>query len=113
MPAYRLFGRATGRPIPLGWGLVIALAIEASWEIFENTDFVINRYREATISLDYYGDSIINSVVDILAMVVGFLLAWRLPVSVTVACAIVMEIVRRLRDPRQPDPQCPHASLSN
>ena len=89
----RLFGRATGRPIPLGWGLVIALAIEASWEIFENTDFVINRYREATISLDYYGDSIINSVVDILAMVVGFLLAWRLPVSVTVACAIVMEIV--------------------
>ncbi len=81
-----------GRRWPLGLRLVLAVAVEGGWEIFENTDFIINRYREATISLDYYGDSVINSVMDILAMVGGFVLAWRLPVRVTVAAAVVMEL---------------------
>ena len=53
--------------------LVLAMVIESGWEIFENTDFVINRYREVTISLDYYGDSVLNSVFDILAMVARLL----------------------------------------
>ena len=59
------------RRVPMSFGLrlVLAVAIEASWEVFENTDFVINHYREMTISLDYYGDSVINSVSDILFMV--------------------------------------------
>ena len=65
------------RCLPLSFGarLVLAVAIEASWEVIENTDFVINHYREMTISLDYYGDSVINSVSDILFMVLGFFLA--------------------------------------
>jgi hypothetical protein len=82
-----------GRRWPLGLRLVLAIAIEAGWEIFENTDLVINRYREVTISLDYYGDSVLNSVCDILAMVVGFAIASRLPVWVTVGLVIALELL--------------------
>ncbi|OGF67126.1 hypothetical protein A3H04_02980 [Candidatus Giovannonibacteria bacterium RIFCSPLOWO2_12_FULL_43_11c] len=78
--------------LPFGLGLLLAIIAEVSWEIFENTDMVINRYREVTISLDYYGDSVINSVFDVLAMVFGFVLAVRLPVWVTIALIIAMEI---------------------
>jgi hypothetical protein len=80
------------RRAPIGVRLVAAVAVESGWEILENTDFIINRYREATISLDYYGDSVINSVSDIAAMVCGFLLAWRLPVRATIALTIAMEL---------------------
>jgi hypothetical protein len=73
--------------------LVIAIGIEAAWEIFENTPFIINRYRTQTISRDYFGDSIINSVADIVAMLVGFLLAARLPAWVTVFLVIAVEVV--------------------
>jgi hypothetical protein len=82
-----------GRRWPLGLRLLLAVGIEAGWEIFENTDLVINRYREVTISLDYYGDSVLNSVCDILAMVAGFVLASRMPVSVTVVLVVALELV--------------------
>jgi hypothetical protein len=80
------------RRVPLGWRLVAATLVESAWEVIENTDWIINRYREATISLDYYGDSVINSVFDILFMVLGFYLAARLPVWLTVTIAVVLEL---------------------
>ena len=79
------------RRLPVPLRLLIATMLEASWEIFENSDFVINRYREATISLDYYGDSVLNSVSDILAMIGGFVAASRLRVWVVVVLTIGLE----------------------
>jgi Protein of unknown function (DUF2585) len=73
--------------------LVIATLIECGWEILENTPMIINRYRTKTISNDYFGDTIINSVGDILSMIVGFLLAARLPAWVTVFLFIATEVV--------------------
>ncbi len=80
------------RRLPFGTRLLLATTLEASWEVIENTSFVINRYREATIALDYYGDSILNSLSDICAMIAGFWLASRLPVAVTVAVTIALEL---------------------
>jgi len=77
----------------LGVRAIVAMALESSWEAYENTDTVVNRYRAATISLGYYGDSLINSLSDILACAIGFLLAWRLPRSATFAWVIAIEII--------------------
>jgi hypothetical protein len=79
------------RRLPFATRLLLATTLEASWEVIENTSFVIERYRETTISLDYYGDSIINSLSDICAMIVGFWLASRLPVAGTVALTVAVE----------------------
>ncbi len=72
---------------------LLALGIEGAWEILENTDYVINRYREATISLDYYGDSIFNSVGDIIFMAVGFIMAWKFPKKITAGIVVLIELL--------------------
>jgi hypothetical protein len=81
------------RRLPIGLRFVLAVLLEATWEVFENTPFVINRYRAATISLDYYGDSIINSMSDIVSMMLGFWIARRARLWLSAGLVIVLEVV--------------------
>jgi hypothetical protein len=71
---------------------IAAIVMEGAWEVLENSPIIINRYREATIALGYVGDSVFNSVSDILFAGLGFLFAWRARVWVTVAVILAMEI---------------------
>jgi hypothetical protein len=77
---------------PVEWRFLIALLVESAWEVTENTPMVIDRYRETTAALGYSGDSVINSLSDILMMCVGFLIARRLPPWAAVALVVVLEL---------------------
>jgi hypothetical protein len=80
------------RKWPVARRFALAVALEGAWEILENTDFIINRYRAETISLNYFGDSIVNSMGDILACMFGFFLASRLPKRATLAVTLALEV---------------------
>jgi hypothetical protein len=76
---------------PLAACLLAAVMLEAGWEILENSPIIIDRYRQ-TQAQDYYGDSILNSMSDIAFCLIGFLVAWRVPVKWTLAMIAVMEV---------------------
>jgi Protein of unknown function (DUF2585) len=84
--------RAAMGPAAVGARAVVAIALESAWEVYENTDTVINRYRSVTIALGYYGDSVTNSIADILCCLVGFVLTHRLAWQWTVAWVVATEI---------------------
>ena len=75
------------------WRLWIAIAVEALWEVVENSAVIIQRYREATVALGYTGDTIVNSMGDILCCVIGFTLARRLGFRWSLVVFLLTEIV--------------------
>jgi len=80
------------RRLPVKTRFLLAVLMECAWEVFENSPFVIDRYRTATFAFDYYGDSIINSVFDVFSMCLGFILSRKLPVKLTITLVIVLEL---------------------
>ena len=81
---------------PPGDRLLAAISIEAAWEVLENSQWIIDRYREATMALGYNGDSVLNSVADLGWMLLGFAVARRMPVWATVAIALAFELLTLL-----------------
>jgi len=80
------------RRVPLRYRFLLAVLVEAAWELLENSPLIINRYRHVTIALGYTGDSVLNSQSDILMMCLGFWFASRMPVRVSIAAILIMEI---------------------
>jgi len=80
------------KKMPLKYRFLFAVIIEAGWELLENSPLIINRYREATIALGYIGDSILNSICDILMMAIGFLMARFSKIWLSIALIIIFEL---------------------
>lgn len=81
------------RKLPVLWRFAIAVAAECGWEMLENSPIIIERYRQATIAIGYTGDSILNSLSDVVMMALGFLIAAKLPWRWTMALAVAMELM--------------------
>ena len=80
------------RKMPLRYRFLMAVILETVWEVLENSPLIINRYRAVTISIGYVGDSVLNSLSDIVMMIVGFLMAVRMRVWTSVALFIFIEV---------------------
>lgn len=81
------------RKMPMAWRLVLAVAIEGTWEVVENSAYVIERYRTVTLSLDYFGDSIINSLSDMVCCATGFVIAYKLRFWKSLALFVATEAI--------------------
>lgn len=79
--------------LPWTWGLVLAAGLEGAWEVFENSPAVIERYRTATIAVGYQGDTLINSLGDVVSSAVGFMVARRLGLRWSIGVVITLEIL--------------------
>ncbi|NUR45316.1 MAG: DUF2585 family protein [Sphingomonas sp.] len=88
------------RRLDANWRFVIASCVEAAWEVVENTPMVIDRYRATTAALGYTGDSVVNSLSDVVMMAIGFLIARKMPVRTSILLLILLEVVplRVIRD---------------
>ncbi len=82
-----------GPRLKSSWQLILALTVEAAWEVFENTNFIIERYRTATAALGYNGDTVVNSLGDILCCIVGFMIARRLGLRRSLIAFVALEFV--------------------
>ncbi|MEK6700704.1 MAG: DUF2585 family protein [Planctomycetota bacterium] len=88
------------RRLSFDWKLFGAITIAAAWEVLENSPLIINRYRESTMSLDYLGDSVVNSTCDVLFCILGVYVArwiglWR---SLALFVAIEIGLLLTMRD---------------
>lgn len=83
-----LFKRLSG-----AWQFWLALLLESAWEVFENTNFVINKYRTETAALGYTGDTVVNSVGDLACALVGFLVARRLGLGRSLILFVLLEVI--------------------
>lgn len=90
---FYMFGRLLLRRRPLGEHYLAAVALEAGWELLENSQYIIDRYREATFAFGYSGDSVLNSIADVGWMSLGFILARKLPAWATIVIAISFELL--------------------
>ena len=81
------------RRLSRGWQVVLTLALEAAWEVFENSSFVIDRYRTATAALGYQGDTVVNSIGDLACALIGFLIARQVGVRNSLILFVLFELI--------------------
>jgi hypothetical protein len=79
------------RRAPVRYRFLGAVVLEAAWEVLENSPIIIDRYRAVTISLGYEGDSVLNSLSDVMMMSLGFLLAWKTRARIAITALLLME----------------------
>jgi hypothetical protein len=81
------------RRVPVDWQISLALICEAAWEVFENTPFVINRYRTETAALGYQGDTVVNSLGDLLCAFLGIMIARQLGFRRSAIAFLIVEVI--------------------